>query len=78
MGKNQRVRKISKSEQIKMEQQAIQERRKSRLAPTLKLVRLFTITMILTIVLLYGGAQVDKHLRDIIVRLTDTSSNQNK
>ena len=79
MGKNQRIRKQSKVELSLAEKQAIQERKKDRVGPTVKLTKKLVLAVLCTFVLLYGGTQVDKHLNKIIAGIKNIEqAHQNK
>lgn len=62
MGKNTRERKLTKVQQTTAERQAIAERRKDRLQPTLRILRRLIAATLATGVLLYVGTMVNQHL----------------
>jgi hypothetical protein len=79
MGKNQRIRKHNKVEMNLAEKQAVQERKKDRVGPTVKLTKKLVLAVFCTFILLYGGTQVDKHLNNIIAGIKNIEqAHQNK
>lgn len=71
MGKNAREKKLEKIEQELAEKQAIEQRRKERVAPIVRWAKRLTLATIATFLILYLGVVINNRLPDILVRLTE-------
>ncbi|HUD20562.1 MAG TPA: hypothetical protein VMQ44_00640 [Candidatus Saccharimonadales bacterium] len=69
MGKRSKEKKLAKLEVVEAEKQAIVERRKERLGPTIRLATKFAVTLIVTVVLLVLAKYVNQHLPSIVERI---------
>lgn len=69
MGKRQRQKKLAKITEMTQEQLAAKQRRKERLEPMARLLRKFTVTLLVTILLLAVAMIVNSHLDTIAANL---------
>jgi|GEM_PF-3481329 len=74
MGKRAREKKLSRLEERAAELRQIEERKKSRLAPSLQYFRKFILTLLATIILLWLGVFVMEHISAILERLVGRGS----
>ena len=65
MSKKQKIRKLTRLEQIEMEKMAIIARKKERLAPIYTEVKRFSVALFSTVLLLVIGVIVNNHLHQI-------------
>ncbi len=69
MGKRAREKKLQKIEVFSKEKKEIEERKRSRLAPTIKIVKKLAITCLLTAFLIWIGLVVNGHLPTIVSKV---------
>lgn len=79
MGKNQRLRKEIKLNEELTEKVEIQSRRQDRVGPVYRMARRLSVAVLVTIFLLYGGIQVNRHLDGFVAKIKNVGqSNQTK
>lgn len=63
MGQKQRIKKMTRLQEIEAEKLEVIRRRQDRMAPFYRLMRKFVITLTLTIFLIYLGYIINNHLK---------------